>query len=333
MYDIILSESKVSSSSDPAYPAEGQSLYDNKRHLIGETFMANATFIGLGTMGSGMAANLLKSGHSVTFWNRTQSAGADLERSGAKRASSIAEAVQGAEFVLYCLSNDEAVKAVVFGADGIAANASSDTIVIDLSTIDTNTSADEAAEYSRLGIRFLDAPVFGTRGEAASGGLWIVIGGDEEVFESARVVLEPLSETLHYMGKAGSGVRMKLVGNLLVAAQLESLGEALSLAKKAGLRLSDVLGVIHVADFRSPIYDGVGANVLAGDYSPDFALDLMLKDANLIRDFADRVGVRIPAASATRNVIQRAVEAGYASENASAFIKVIAEDAGVDLRE
>jgi 3-hydroxyisobutyrate dehydrogenase-like beta-hydroxyacid dehydrogenase len=295
--------------------------------------MANATFIGLGTMGSGMAANLLKSGHSVTFWNRTPSAGAELEAAGAKRASSIAEAVQDAEFVLYCLSNDEAVKAVVYGEEGIAANVSSDTIVIDLSTIDPNTSADEAAEYTRRGIRFLDAPVFGTRGEAAGGGLWIVIGGDENVFESARAVLDPLSETLHYMGKSGSGVRMKLVGNLLVAAQLESLGEALSLAKKAGLRLSDVLGVVHVADFRSPIYDGVGANVLAGDYSPDFALDLMLKDANLIRDFADRVDVRIPAASATRDVIQRAVEAGYGSENASALIKIIAEDAGVDLRE
>jgi 3-hydroxyisobutyrate dehydrogenase-like beta-hydroxyacid dehydrogenase len=107
-------------------------------------------------------------------------------------------------------------------------------------------------------VRFLDAPVFGSRNEAAEGGLWVVVGGAKEDFEQARTVLEPVSATLHYMGEAGNGARMKLVGNLLVAAQLQSLGDALTLARRSGLDLEDVLGVFDVTDFRSPIYSGVG---------------------------------------------------------------------------
>ena len=102
----------------------------------------------------------------------------------------------------------------------------------------------------------------GRQGEAANGGLWIVVGGAKEDFEAARVVLEPISETLHYMGPATSGNKMKLVGNLCVGAQLQSLGDALTLAAKAGLNPADVVGVLDVTDFKTPIYAGVGRAVL-----------------------------------------------------------------------
>jgi len=151
------------------------------------------------------------------------------------------------------------------------------------------------------------------------------------VFESARGVLEPISDSVHYMGPSGNGTRMKLVGNLIVAAQLEALGESLSLASKAGLDLHDVLGVLKVTDFRSPIFDGVGAAVVEGDYSPSFALKLMLKDARLVTAFADRLGVAVPATTATLGTIEKAVESGWGEENASALIKVLAREAGVDL--
>ncbi|TFC75787.1 NAD(P)-dependent oxidoreductase [Cryobacterium sp. TMS1-20-1] len=209
-------------------------------------------------------------------------------------------------------------------------------IVIDLSTISPAASAAEAAAFSaRGGVRFLDAPVFGSKGEAANGGLWIVVGGDEATFESSKVVLEPISATLHYMGPSGNGAKMKLVGNLAVAAQLEALGESLSLAKKAGLNLHDVLVVFAVTDFRSPIFDGVGSAVVANDYSPSFALKLMLmlKDGNLVKDFAKSLGVSVPGTIATVGTIERTVDAGYGEENASALIKVLASDAGVDLAQ
>ena len=293
--------------------------------------MSTIAFIGMGTMGQGMVSNLVAAGHEITVWNRSPLPQDVLER--VHLAVSIAAAVAGAEFVMYALADDIAVNDVALGPQGIAASIDASTIVIDLSTISPETSAAEADAFAARGVRFLDAPVFGSKGEAANGGLWIVVGGDEETFESSKIVLEPISASLHYMGPAGNGAKMKLVGNLVVAAQLEALGESLSLAKKAGLNLQDVLGVFEVTDFRSPIFDGVGSAVLAGDYSPSFALKLMLKDGNLVKNFADSLGVHVPATLSTVSTIERAFSAGYGEENASALIKVLASDAGVNLVE
>lgn len=290
--------------------------------------MANIGFLGLGTMGQGMVKNLVSAGHKVTAWNRSEF---DFVSIGAKRAESIKDAVVGFDYVMYCLSDDAAVRDVVFSQHGVIESVQLGTIVIDLSTIDPLTSAEEALGFAQKRIDFLDAPVFGSKGEANSGGLWIVVGGEEAIYQKAKEVLGPISETTHYMGKAGNGAQMKLVGNLIVAAQLEALGEALTLAKKANLDLQDVLGVLQVTDFKSPIFDGVGAAVLKGDYSPSFALKLMLKDAKLVQAFANRLGSPIPGTEATLGTITRAVEAGWGEENASALIKVLAQKADVDL--
>ena len=251
-----------------------------------DTQMSKIAFIGLGTMGFGMAGNLLTAGHDLTVWNREEPAAVAMEALGAHRAATVSDAVQGAEFVMYSLSDDEAVRQVVLAPGGLADIVAPDSIAIDVSTISPDTSAEEAAAYARKGIAFLDAPVFGSKGEAAAGGLWVVVGGQREVFERASDVLAVISESVHYMGDSGNGARMKLVGNLIVAAEIEALGEALSLAKKAGLDLNDVLGVLKVTDFRSPIFDGMGAAVVAGDYSPKFALRLLRKDGWLVPEFA-----------------------------------------------
>lgn len=293
--------------------------------------MSRIAFIGLGTMGQGMVANLLAAGHDVTVYNRTRERTRAAADAGASVADSATEAVADADFVMYCLADDAAVREVVLGDEGIVAAVPGEAIVIDLSTIDPETGLAEHQAYGERGVAFLDAPVFGSKPEAADGGLWVVVGGDAEVFEKARVVLEPISATLHHMGEAGDGHRMKLVGNLLVASQLQGLGEALALASAAGLDLNSVLDVVGVTDFRTPIYDGVGESVVAGDYAPSFALSLMRKDANLITAFADRLGVEVPATKVVGETIERAMDAGYGDENASALIKVIAADAGTNL--
>lgn len=293
--------------------------------------MARVAYLGLGTMGRGMVKNLLAAGHEVTVWNRSPEPIAEVEALGARAAGSIREAVEGAEFVLYCLSNDEAVRAVVFGEDGLAAFVPADSIVLDLSTISPELSMEERAAFEERGIAFLDAPVFGSKNEAAEAGLWIVVGGEESVFETARVVLEPISETRHLMGPGGSGARMKLVGNLVVASQLLALGEALTLASKAGLDLRRVLDVLAVTDFKSPIFDGVGPSVLADDYSPAFALKLMQKDGRLIREFARELGSPVPSVDAASEYIDAAMADGRGEQNASALITAIAAQAGTDL--
>lgn len=284
--------------------------------------------LGLGTMGRGMAANLVRAGYDVTVWNRTPGR-AGVE--GAHPAETIAQAVQDKDVVLFCLSDDEAVRAVSLGLDGVLAHAEQGAVVVDMSTISPDLSDEEHAAYQVRGLRFLDAPVFGSRGEAESAGLWVVVGGYEEDLALARPVLEAVSATVQHMGPAGSGARAKLVGNLLVAAQLQSLGEALVLARSAGLDLAKVLEVVAVTDFRTPIYSGVGAAVLAGDYSPAFALRLMRKDVGLIEGLAKSVGAPVPGTDVVRETLDDALAAGLGDLNASAIVQVLAKRAGVDL--
>jgi 3-hydroxyisobutyrate dehydrogenase-like beta-hydroxyacid dehydrogenase len=145
-------------------------------------------------------------------------------------------------------------------------------------------------------------------------------------------ILEVLSETTHYMGDTAQGASMKLVGNLVVAFQLEALGEAMILATKAGLNPRDVLGVLHVTDFKSPIFDGVGNALVERNFDTFFALNLMLKDANLISRFAQDLRSPTPAMAVIREMIKGGVNRGWGDENASAFIKNLEEQAGVEVK-
>ncbi|MBU6351266.1 MAG: NAD(P)-dependent oxidoreductase [Chloroflexi bacterium] len=294
--------------------------------------MSTIAYLGLGIMGRGMAANLLKAGHGVTVWNRTAERCAPLVALGARQAATPAHAVADAEVVLYCLSDDHAVEDLVWGEGRLIDAVRPGQIVLDMTTVHPNTSRKESAAFAEKGVDFLDAPVFGSKNEAANGGLWIVVGGKREVYETVLPLLEPLSETTHYMGENGRGASMKLVGNLVVAFQLEAIGEAMVLATKAGLDPRDVLGVLHVTDFKSPIFDGVGGALVRRDFDVNFALKLMLKDANLIASFAQDLNVPLPGGAAIRENIKVGVNRGWGEENASAFIKVIEEGAGVQVK-
>lgn len=295
--------------------------------------MTKIAYLGMGTMGSGMAANLKKAGHDVSAWNRTPKTSPVLQDAELRVTTDLATALEGAEVVMYCLSDDAAVNDLVFGAHNLLEHVPAGAIVIDLSTIDPDTSNKERAAFEAKGHAFLDAPVFGTKGEAEGAGLWIVVGGPEDVFTSVLPLFQAISETVHYMGEGGKGTAMKLVGNLLVASQLQALGEALTLAKKAGLNLADVQEVLDVADFRTPIYYGVGRGAQAGDYTVNFALKLMLKDAKLIQDFAGRLGSPVPTAATAQKYIEESIKDGHGELNASALILAIAKEAGVDLAE
>ena len=294
--------------------------------------MQKITYLGLGIMGRGMVSNLLKAGYQVTVWNRSADRVTPLVALGATPAPTAAQAVQDADVILYCLSDDKAVEELVWGPEGVLAGVRPGQIAIDMTTVHPDTSRKEYAAYAERGVEFLDAPVFGSKGEAANAGLWIVAGGKREVFDAARPILEKLSETTHYMGENGQGSSMKLVGNLVVAFQLEALGEAMILATKAGLNPHDVLEVLHVTDFKSPIFDGVGGALVQRNFDTSFALKLMLKDANLIARFAEDLKSPIPALAVIRENIKAGVNKGWGEENASAFIKQLEDAAGVQVK-
>lgn len=293
--------------------------------------MTNIAYLGLGIMGRGMSANLIKAGHAVTVWNRTPERCQPLVEQGARQAATPADAVAGADVIMYCLSDDRAVADLVWGEGRLIDAVSPGQIVLDMTTLHPDTSRAEFAAFAEKGVEFLDAPVFGSKNEAANGGLWIVVGGKRELYDQVLPLLEPLSETTHYMGGNGMGASMKLVGNLVVAFQLEAIGEAMILATKAGLDPHDVLGVLHVTDFKSPIFDGVGGALVRRDFDVNFALKLMLKDANLISRFAEDLNVPLPGVAAIRENIKAGVNKGWGEENASAFIKYLEEAAGVQV--
>src|ERR1700746_1892420 len=205
---------------------------------------------GLGTMGSGMVANLLKAGYEVTVWNRSVERSEPFARKGARVASTPADAVRDVDLIMYMLSNDQAVEEVVFGADGILGGIKEGQIAIDMSTVLPATSLREQEAYAKRGVDFLDAPVFGSKQESAKAKLWIMAAGNKDIFEKVKPVLEHLGQTVHYFGKNGNATSMKLVGNLIVALELEALSEGLVLAKSGGFDLKSFMEVVKVADFR-----------------------------------------------------------------------------------
>src|SRR5438876_2902396 len=290
------------------------------------------SYLGLGTMGSGMASNLLKAGYQLTVWNRSAEKCKPVARKGARVSDTPADAIRDVDLVMYSLSNDQAIEEVVFGADGILTGINEGQIAIDMSTVLPATSLREQEAYLKHGVDFLDAPVFGSKQEAADAKLWIMAAGNKAIFEKVKPVLEKLGQTVHYFGKNGNAVAMKLVGNLMVALELEALSEGLVLAQKAGLDLNTVMEVVKVADFRSPLLVSNGQNILKRDFSTSFALKLMLKDAGLIEEFAESLRSPIPALHVAEKNLESAVALGFGQENASALIKALEKEAGAEVK-
>src|SRR3977135_1192727 len=290
------------------------------------------SYLGLGTMGGGMASNLLKAGYELTVWNRSVEKCEPFARKGARVAENPADAIRDAELVMYSLSNDQAVEEVVFGTNGILSGINEGQIAIDMSTVLPATSLREQEAYAKHGVDFLDAPVFGSKQESADAKLWIMAAGNKAIFENVKPVLEHLGQTVHYVGKNGNGAAMKLVGNLIVALEMEALAEGLVLAQKAGLDLNTVMEVVKVADFRSPLLVSNGQNILKRDFSTSFALKLMLKDADLIEKFGESLKSPIPALRVVKKNLASAVALGFGKENASAVIKALEKESGVEVK-
>jgi 3-hydroxyisobutyrate dehydrogenase-like beta-hydroxyacid dehydrogenase len=290
------------------------------------------SYLGLGTMGSGMASNLLKAGYKLTVWNRSVEKCEPFARKGARVADTPADAVREVDLVMYSLSSDQAVEEVVFGAKGILSGIREGQIAIDMSTVLPAMSLREQEAYAKRGVDFLDVPVFGSKQESADAKLWIMAAGSKAVFEKVKPVLEHLGQTIHYFGKNGNATAMKLVGNLIVALELEALAEGLVLAQKAGLDLTTVMEVVKVADFRSPLLLSNGQNILKRNFSPSFALKLMLKDADLIAKFSQSLKSPAPAMRVVQKNLKSAVAFGFGEENASALIEALEKEAGVEVK-
>jgi 3-hydroxyisobutyrate dehydrogenase-like beta-hydroxyacid dehydrogenase len=297
----------------------------------GAVVAENIGFIGLGIMGRGMVRNLLRAGHQVTAWNRTpHELPAEMLGGRLTEAASPADVIDGRRRIMISLAGPDAQRELLTGPDGVIARLSPGAILIDTTTTDPRLSLELAAAATDRGGAYLDCPVFGSRAEAWEGRLDFVCGGARTAFDTVRPLLETMAATVHYMGDNGQGTAMKLIGNLLVAAEMTALGEALTLARKAGLDGAAVMEVLDVTDFSSALIRGVGRSTLAGDFTPSFYLRHMLKDARLIEDFACALAVAVPATAAHTQLFQAAVNQGWGDQNASAVHRLLFHLAGIE---
>jgi 3-hydroxyisobutyrate dehydrogenase-like beta-hydroxyacid dehydrogenase len=288
--------------------------------------------IGTGIMGTGVGLTLRSKGHEVTCWNRTKENAGELLRAGAVWKETPRAAVEGADFVVLLVWNEGALQTVTAGPDGLYAAARAGQIYVDMSTQLPATAQAEAAQFEKRGAAFLDAPVHGTKGEARSGGLWIMVGGDRAVYDRALPLFQAIGETVHYMGPTGRGCAAKLCGNHFVSAILAAMGESLALAEKAGVDGFELLKLWGESDFRSPIVEGAGNSMLKHQFGVTFHLRTMVKDTELVRNLSETLGVPVILSNVVHELNKVAQNRGYGEENASAIYKLFQEMAGLPVK-
>lgn len=283
---------------------------------------------GLGIMGSGLARVLLRAGYTVSVWNRTKQKTAEFEGLGATVARSPKHLAAGSDVVIAIVWDFAALERVTTGPDGLVEGAKRGQVIVDMSTQLPKTALWERDLYAKKGALFLDAPVHGTKGEVNSGGLWLMAGGDREVFDRMMPLFKSISETQHYMGPTGMGFAAKLCGNLYVSTLVAALTEALAAASKAGVPIPELLALWGESDFRSPLLQGFGKGVLERDFGVSFHLRTMVKDTALVKDLAEELGMPVPISSIVHELYKIGVNKGYGEENASAIVKVVEEMGG-----
>jgi 3-hydroxyisobutyrate dehydrogenase-like beta-hydroxyacid dehydrogenase len=257
-------------------------------------------FIGLGRMGSAMAANLIRAGHQVSLFNRTAGKAEELEALGGKIARDIAEVCNG-EAVVTMLANDEAVESILYG--GILLNLPRGAIHVSSSTISVALSERLAAAHIERGQRFVAAPVFGRPEAAAAGKLFVTAAGAEGAVRDAMPLLEAIGQRVTVLSETPSTANLvKLSGNFLTASVIESLGEALAIVSKAGIDRGQYLDFLTSTLFTAPVYRTYGTLIAQDEPSPvGFAAPLGLKDIRLLLAAGDTLGVPLPLASLLRD--------------------------------
>jgi 3-hydroxyisobutyrate dehydrogenase len=292
-------------------------------------------FIGLGNMGGPMAANLQKAGHRVTAFDLSAEALAKAREQGVRTATSAAEAVEGASVVVSMLPASCHVEALFLGNDGLLAKLAAGTLVIDCSTISPASAQKVANEAVARGHAMLDAPVSGGTAGAAAGTLTFIVGGEADVLERARPVLQGMGRNIFHMGGAGAGQVAKLCNNMALGVIMAVTGEALALGTAHGLDakvLSQMMAVSTGRSWATEVcnpWPGVLENAPASrGYSGGFGSDLMLKDLGLAVEAAMGVGATIPLGELARNLYAMNKQAGRGGLDFSSVVKVITEHDG-----
>jgi 3-hydroxyisobutyrate dehydrogenase-like beta-hydroxyacid dehydrogenase len=286
-------------------------------------------FIGLGHMGAGMAANLLKAGHDVTVYNRTRTKVEALVAQGAKAAAGVSDACRG-DAVITMLANDDAVERVVFGDGGIIGSLPTGAPHISSSTISVALSEKLEAAHAKAGQRFVAAPVFGRPDVAAAGQLFVIAAGGRDTLDALAPLFDAIGQkTFVVSGTPKSANLVKLSGNFLIASVIESLGEAMALVGKGGVDRRQYLDILTSTLFDAPVYKTYGGLIADGTFEPaGFAAPLGYKDIRLTLAAAEDLRVPLPLASLLRDRFLTLLAYGGDKLDWSAIGQLAAKDAG-----
>jgi glyoxylate/succinic semialdehyde reductase len=279
----------------------------------------NIGFIGLGIMGSRMAANLLKAGHSLAVWNRTAGKDEALVQAGARRASSPASAAQDADVVVTMLSTPEVVEATALGSEGFLKALRPGGLWIDSSTVNPSFTRRMAEVCAGRGLRLLDAPVTGSKAAAENGQLVFLAGGSLVDLEETRPLLMLMGRAVVHVGENGMGSALKVVNNMLAAQAALAFAETLVLGEAQGIPRQVLLDFFLSGLIAAPLLNGKRPRYESGDFgSADFPLQWMQKDLHLASLTAYEVGVGIPSGNLAKEIYRLAVRAGMGEDDFTA---------------
>lgn len=280
-------------------------------------------FLGLGIMGQRMAMNLLDDGVELVVWNRTASRAGPLVEHGATRADTPAAVARQVDLAITMLAHPEAVESVVLGTDGLLAGLRAGTLWVDSSTVNPSFSHAMAEKATRRDIRFVDAPVLGTKGPAADGTLLFVAGGARDDVAEAQPLFDVMGRKTLHVGAAGRGTSLKMVFNLLLGTAMTAFAEGMALGQALGIEQSDLLEALLGSVVVPPFLEYKRAKLEDGDYEADFPLKWMHKDLHLATQSAYEEGVPLPLVNAAKEAYARAVRDGLGDDDFAAIYKLL----------
>jgi 2-hydroxy-3-oxopropionate reductase len=272
--------------------------------------MSTIAFIGLGIMGSPMAVHLANAGHTVVGYNRSPEKTRALVDAGGTAAGSVAEAVRDADVVAVMVPDSPDVRDVLGGEDGVFAHAKPGTLVVDFSSIRPDVTVELAAQARDKGLRLLDAPVSCGEAGARNAALSIMVGGDAEDFEAARPILDVVGKTVVHVGPSGSGQTVKAANQLIVAANIEALAEAVVFLEAYGVDTKAALEVLGGGLAGSKVLDQKKENMLSRSFGPGFRIELHDKDMGIVTAAAREAGVVVPLGALVAQLMASAKAVG-----------------------
>ena len=288
--------------------------------------MSTIAFIGLGAMGGPMALNLIAAGHALRVWNRSAAKTAAAGEAGATVCSSVAEAVQGAQFVVSMVADDNATRDVMLGAAGVVASAAPGTLIVDCSTNTPAMAREVAAAGAARGVGYVDAPVSGSLAQARGRELVFMVGGAPADVARAEPLFQAMGRSYRHMGAVGTGATIKLINNMLSGTVNAAIAEALMVAEAAGLDAEATQYVLGEGAAGSRLFKTKMPKIFGRDFTPQFQLALMEKDLRYFLSLAQELDSPTPIAALVRSQMQGARRADLGGLDVSAiFLHVSGE--------